>query len=114
MRNEDRGFAQNLRGALRDYARTVKPMPGINDDSALNTLVFQIIESIRRIRFVKEIAKRDISRERKNPSSDLFDPIRAAILERRAGNFEEACGLVFLFTHFGKNGVSGYRLLRDI
>lgn len=96
------------------YSAKVKDLPGIDDDAALNTLIFQIIESVRRIRFIKEIAKRDISKDRINPSSDLFDPIRAAILEERAGHFEEACWLVFLFTHFGKNLTSGYRLIRDI
>jgi hypothetical protein len=114
MNNEDRSHARNLRGALRNYSKDVQPMPGIDNDSALNAFIFQIIESVRRIRFVKEVAKRDISPQRKNPNCDLFDPIRAAMLDRRGGNFEEACWLVFIFTHFGKNGVSGFRLLRDI
>jgi hypothetical protein len=114
MRNEDRKLERQLLSELGKYSSKVKSLPGIEDDAALNTLVFQIIESVRRIRFIKEVAKRDISRERKNPKSELFDPIRAAILEKRAANFEEACWLVFLFTHFGKNLRSGYRLLRDV
>jgi len=99
---------------LRKYSAQVEELPGIDGDDALDTFVFQIIESIRRIRFVKEVAKREISLERMNPGNDLFDPIRAAILNLRAGDFEEACWLVFLFTHFGKNLRSGYRLLRDV
>jgi hypothetical protein len=114
MRNEDRKLEKHLLRELRKYSTRIETMPGIDDDSALKTFVFQIIESVRRIRFIKEIADRDISPERKNPNSELFDPIRAAILEKRAGNFEEACWLVFLFTHFGKNLTSGYRLLRDV
>ena len=114
MRNEDRKLAEHLFIELRKYSAHVEPLPGVEDDAALSTFIFQIIESVRRIRFIKEVSKRDISAERKNTASNLFDPIRAAMLEQRAGNFEEASWLVFLFTHFGKNLVSGYRLLRDV
>ena len=114
MRSEDRALAKQLFVDLRKYSAEVAALPGVDDDIALNTFIFQIIESVRRVRFVREVAKRDISPERGNPASELFDPIRAAILKQRAGNFEEACWLVFLFTHFGKNLRSGYRLLRDV
>ncbi|MFC5862511.1 hypothetical protein ACFPT7_09440 [Acidicapsa dinghuensis] len=114
MRTEDRALGKQLSTDLRRYSEEIERLPGIEDDAALNTFIFQVIESIRRIRFIEEVAKRDISSERRNPASELFDPIRAAILEKRAGNFEEACWLVFLFTHFGKNLRSGYRLLRDV
>jgi hypothetical protein len=73
-----------------------------------------LIESIRRIRFVHQVAERPIAESRKNPATEYFDPIRAAILYKRAGNIDEACWLVFLFVHFGKNAQSGYRLIADI
>lgn len=114
MRSDDRKLAKRLASRLRKYSTEERELPGVEDAAALNTLVFQIIESVRRIRFVKEVAKRNISAERKDPASELFDPIRAAMLHQQAGDFEEACWLVFLFTHFGKNLISGYRLLRDV
>jgi hypothetical protein len=49
-----------------------------------------------------------------DPRSDLFDPVRAAILRHRSGEAEEAGWLIFLFTHFGRNLTSGYRLIRDV
>jgi hypothetical protein len=49
-----------------------------------------------------------------DPRSDLFDPVRAAILKHRSGEAEEAAWLIFLFTHFGKNLFSGYQLVRDV
>ena len=114
MRRDDRKLAKRLASRLQKYPTEERELPGVEDAAALATLVFQIIESVRRIRFVKEVAKRNISPERKNPASELFDPIRAAMLHQQAGDFEEACWLVFLFTHFGKNLTSGYRLLRDV
>lgn len=114
MRSDDRKLSKRLASRLQKYSTEERELPGVEDAAALSTLVFQIIESVRRIRFVKEVAKRNISSERKNPASELFDPIRAAILHQQAGDFEEACWLVFLFTHFGKNLTSGYRLLRDV
>ena len=85
MRNEDRSLAQNLRRTLRDYSRNVLSMPGINDESSLNSFIFQIIESIRRIRFVKEMAERGISPERKNPNA-----MRSILYARRCWNGELA------------------------
>jgi hypothetical protein len=114
MRSDDRKLAKRLAARLQKYSTEKRQLLGVEDAAALNTLVFQMIESVRRIRFIKEVAIRNISVERKNPASDLFDPIRAAMLHQQAGDFEEACWLVFLFTHFGKNLTSGYRLLRDV
>jgi hypothetical protein len=114
MRTDDRALGKHLAAELRRYPARTEALHRIGDNASLNTFVFQVIESVRRIRFIKEIAKRDLSPERANPASELFDPIRAAILEKRAGHFEEACWFVFLFTHFGKSVTSGYRLLRDV
>jgi hypothetical protein len=63
---------------------------------------------------VSQVAARPISPYRLDPSSDLFDPVRASILKKRGGDFDEAGWLIFLFTHFGKNLKSGYQLIRDI
>jgi hypothetical protein len=114
MRAEDRRHGERIKRELRVFSRSVQRLPGIESPAALETLAFQIIESIRRIRYVSAIRDRPISLLRLDPSTELFDPIRAAILMRRADRFDEACWLVFLFTHFGKNLRSGYRLLRDV
>lgn len=114
MRAEDRRRGERIKRELRAYSQSVQPLPGIEPPAALETFTFQIIESIRRIRYVTAIGDRPISQSRLDPSTELFDPIRAAIFMRRADRFDEACWLVFLFTHFGKNLRSGYRLLRDV
>jgi hypothetical protein len=114
MRSEDRLLAKKIKRQLQTYSSTVRPLPGIDSSAALETFVFQIIESLRRIRYVREVAARPISPLRLDPQSELFDPIRAAILEYQRGNLDEAGWLIFLFTHFGKNLKSKYQLLRDV
>jgi hypothetical protein len=72
------------------------------------------MESIHRVRYIARIRQRDISDLRADPGSDLFDPIKAAILRARQGQHDEACWLVFLSVHFGKNLRSGWRYARDV
>ena len=114
MRKEDLIFARVTSKRLENYETTVHPLPGIEMDNARRTFVFQIVESVRRIRFVKEVASRPIAMSRMNPSTEYFDPVRAAILCKSTGDIEEAFWLVFLFVHFGKNSKSGYRLIADV
>ncbi|QIA64751.1 hypothetical protein GT360_12435 [Vibrio astriarenae] len=74
----------------------------------------QILDSIRRIEYVTVIGTREISILRANPYSDFFDPLRAAWLQSKKGNYDEACWLVFLATHFGKSKKTGWKLCQDI
>ncbi|MCY4583212.1 MAG: hypothetical protein OXE50_10525 [Chloroflexi bacterium] len=79
-----------------------------------DTFVEQIIESIRRIRYVDVIQRRPISNARTDPHTTLFDPIKAAVLFRRTGHIEEAFWMLFLFVHFGKHRNGGWRYIRDV
>lgn len=76
--------------------------------------VAQLVESCRRIQFIERIRARDMSPRRIDPSDDLFDPLRAAIVHQRSGNLDEAFWLVFLFVHFGKHPRGRWRYLRDV
>jgi hypothetical protein len=90
------------------------PLPGIADDQRRHVYVLQLVDSMRRVRYVSEIANRDVHADRGNPQSAMFDPVKAALLRNRAGDIEEACWLVFLFVHFGKHAKSGYRYAREV
>lgn len=114
MRKEDLIFAKTISKRLDAFDAKVHLLPGIEDQDARRTFIFQIVESVRRIRFVQEVSKRPIAESRKDPSSEYFDPVRAAILYKNAGQIDEASWLVFLFVHFGKNARSGYRLIADV
>lgn len=89
-------------------------LPGIATARSKKVFVAQIIDSIRRITFVIKICEGPVSKERADPTNDVFDPIKASIFHKRGGNIDEAFWLAFLAIHFGKAKDSGWRLVRDI
>ena len=99
---------------LAAFEGTHRPLPGISEVAARRTLVEQMVESVRRNEYIAVIRTRPCSELRLDPSSPMFDPIRAAVLSANAGDVDEAFWLTFLFVHFGKNMRSGYRLTRDV
>jgi hypothetical protein len=114
VRPRDLGRGQKFDELLRIFSQDRHRLPGVQLKANRAAFVEQIVESIRRIEFIKAISKRDISDLRADPSSDLFDPIKAAILHKRRGHTDEAFWLVFLSVHFGKHKRAGWRLARDV
>jgi hypothetical protein len=114
VRPRDRPHGRRLDELLRSFGRLKHPLPGIRSPANREVFLEQIVESIRRIKYIGTIDKRDISDLRANPSSDLFDPLKAAILHKRRGEIDEAFWLVFLSVHFGKHRRAGWRLVRDV
>lgn len=110
MRNRDIETAQRLETQLLNYSNEIKPLPGINFPENRETLVAQLIDSIRRIRYVEVLRQRRLSPLRGSANSAMFDPIKAAVVHCNNGNIEEASWLVFLAIHFGKSGVDGWAL----
>jgi hypothetical protein len=74
----------------------------------------QMVASLRRFDYSEIIRTRDISPDRADPNSPLFDPERAAVSHMRAGHTDEAFWLVFLVTHFGKHLTHRWQRLRDV
>lgn len=114
MRPRDRGLAQQLTASLCAFDREKRPLPGIRDAARREAFLEQLLESIHRVRFVGVIRGRRLSSLRAEPNDELFDPLKAAILQQRQGNTEEAFWLVFLFVHFGKHARAGWRYAREI
>jgi len=106
--------AQQLATTLRAFARERHSLPGIRARDNREAFLEQLIESIRRVEYIAVIQTRDISPLRADPSSDLFDPLKAAILRHRQGHIDEAFWLVLLSVYFGKNRRTGWRLARDV
>ena len=107
-------LAHRLSTALVSFAAPHIPLPGIAFDAARETLVMQMVASVRRLDYTGILLKRPIDPARADPTSDLFDPERAAILHMRAGRTDEAVWLILLATHFGKHSRHGWRMLRDV
>lgn len=114
MRPKDLTLAQNLDDGLRVYDKQMRSLPGIEALANRQAFLEQLVESIHRVKYVFVISTRDISDLRIDPSSDLFDPLKGALLCQRQGRIDEAFWLVFLSVLFGKHRHDGWRLARDI
>ena len=100
--------------ALSDFERLHGLLPGLSKSTWRKTLILQIISSVRRIEFVRQLQFKAISPARLDPSSSLFDPLKGAALLGRKGDLDEAVWLTFVGTHFGKHLVDGWRLAANV
>lgn len=114
MRPQDRELAQKLDAGLRTYEQIERRLPGIRARARRETLLEQLVESIRRVRYIAVLRTQEMSDRCMDPSDELFDPLKAAILSERQGNLDEAFWLVFLSVHFGKHSRAGWRYAREV
>jgi hypothetical protein len=103
-----------LANRLAKYEKTNGVLPGVRSKAARLTFLEQLIDSVRRVEYVKVIRDRDVSEVRVSPDSEGFDPLMAAIYWTRQGDLDDACWLVFLSIHSGKHRTEGWRLARDL
>ena len=92
-----------LDAKLIEFDADVEALLGIKSGTARAVLVEQMVESLRRIEFVHAVRDGKLDPRRADPSSELFDPVRAAAFRMRKGELDEAFWLIFLSTHFGKH-----------
>lgn len=114
MRPRDKALGTLLSDSLVSFDREVHPLPGLAASGRRSVLVEQMLESVHRVHYPRRLALRPHSLRRADPNDPLFDPLRAAIIHKNAGNIDEACWLVFLFVHFGKHSRGGWRYLREV
>jgi hypothetical protein len=106
--------ASELNQSFVDFSAKHRRLEGVVDFQARDTLVWQMIASLRRLDYTRAIKSRNISSDRIDPASNLFEPERAAALLARKGQRDEAIWLIFLATHFGQHGRHAWRMLRDV
>jgi hypothetical protein len=114
VKPRDRSLGQRLEDGLTLFERERRPLPGIANPARRRTLIEQMIESIHRRRYLSIICSRPLGPRVADPMDSSFDPFKAAIVNWRAGNVDEAFWLVFLFTHFGKHPRGGWRYAREV
>lgn len=114
MRAREHGLWAQLRNGIAICEQQHFPLPGVADAVRREVFLRQLVDSVRRVRYVSVVANRPIDADRADGLSPFFDPIRAAVLKRQSGDFDEACWLVFLFVHFGRHPISGYRYAREV
>lgn len=114
MRSGEALLYAQLEQGLERCHREAFLLPGVQQPIQRVVYLRQLVDSIRRVKFVSTISSRAIHQDRADPQSAMFDPIRGSILRKRIGDVTEACWLVFLFVHFGKHPSSGYRYVREV
>ena len=114
MREKDKDLADKLDTALLEYSEKERPLLGLEDQTRRNAFIEQLIESVRRVKYVSVIATRKLSIQNTDPCSDMFDPVKAAIVYKSQGRIKEAFWMVFLFTHFGRDKYGTWRYAKDV
>jgi hypothetical protein len=105
---------ERISAALEEYERGHEPLAGIAAAAARSVLIEQVIESERRNQYIQRLRSMNLSVSGADPHSLGFDPLKAAILQQRRGNFDEACWMVFLYVHFGKHLRAEWRYAREV
>jgi len=107
-------LGQHLATELRNYAAQARLLPGIQDPVCLGCLVKQILDSRRRVEFVKRLATKRHNPAVVDPNSSRFDPLKAAAFRSSQGDRNDAVWMVFLAVHFGKHSQDGWALARHV
>ncbi|QYJ67722.1 alpha-glutamyl/putrescinyl thymine pyrophosphorylase clade 3 protein [Flavobacterium litorale] len=112
QRVKDKSLYDTIKQKLVSYEG--RNLPGISAQANLDCFTWQIVDSIKRIKYVEVIRDREVSETCSDPQSTAFDPIKAASYYIKKGNIDEAFWLVFLATHFGKNKKSKWGLVKAV
>jgi hypothetical protein len=114
MRPGDSGLIKGIEDRLSSFNHEVRKIPGVRAEANRLCLARQILDSIRRVRYVTTISNRLVSQSITDPTLESFNPHKAAVWFKNEGNYDEAFWLVFLATHFGKHKRFGWNLIRSV
>lgn len=92
---------------------TGAPLVGMSSPTRKSILVAQLVDSIRRIDYLKAISARARSPSLYTPYSGSFQPLGGAAALHKAGRTDDAYWLVYLATHFGKHKIDGWNMTED-
>lgn len=114
LRPKDHALATALNAGLQSYEQHERPLPGIHDPAYRQSLLEQLVESVHRIQYFDAIRARPVIPAQLDPTTDSFDPFKAAMAHQGQGNIDEAFWLAFLAVHFGKNKKAGWQTAREV
>lgn len=105
---------EELVESLARYQIEIGQLPGLHLPGATDTLVRQMIASLRRIEYIRLLGGRNHDERKRNPNDPSFDPLAGAVIYRNEGNYDEAVWLTFLATQFGKHKFDGWKLCANV
>ena len=111
MKNNE--LYRDIETRLLQYKKAVS-LPGIIKPEVESNFIRQFIDSYKRIKFIEILKSKQIDSRRKDPNSDLYDPIQSAIIHFQEKNVNEAIWNILLYVHFGKAAKKGYGLLKAV
>lgn len=98
----------NLLDTFRGY-----PLVGLTIPIRKSVLIAQIIDSIRRIEYLRLTSARAKSASLYTPYTGSFQPFGGSAALLKSGRTDDAYWLVYLATHFGKHKTDGWNLTED-
>jgi hypothetical protein len=107
-------LALEIEKRLDNFNYSGLKLAGLRRQEERASLAWQVVDSICRVEWVYTISNKKVISEVVCQAGPAFDPLKAAVILNRKGNFDEACWLVFLAINFGKHKTSGWLLCREI
>jgi hypothetical protein len=89
------------------------PLVGLTTTIRKSVLIAQLIDSIRRIEYLRLTSARARSVSLYTPYSGTFQPFGGSAALHKAGRTDDAYWLVYLATHFGEHKTDGWNLTED-
>lgn len=114
IRKNYRHAAARIHAALQSFEAVYGTLPGIADPARREGLIDQIIDSEQRVAYFARLRSRALDPASTDPATSSFDPLRASVIHANRGAYDEAVWLVFLFVHFGRHRLAGWRYVRDV
>lgn len=114
MRRNYLADATRVDAAISLYEQGEGPLIGLAEPDAREAFIEQVVDSERRVQYFDLLQSRSVDPNSLNPGDAAFHPLKAAILHREAGDFDEACWLIYLYVHFGRHRKAGWRYVRDV
>jgi len=113
IRMKDLKRSNQLSGLLDAFSGAHYALAGLTSAEHKDVLIAQLVDSIRRIEYLRVTSVRARSASLYTPFSGSFQPLAGAAALDKAGHADEAYWLVYLATHFGKHKTDGWNLTED-
>jgi hypothetical protein len=112
-RIKDQKKSAEISDLLDSFSSERFGFPGLNSLERKSVLIAQLVDSIRRIEYLRMTSIRAKSASLYTPYSGSFQPLGGAAALHKAGRIDDAYWLVYLATHFGKHKTDGWNLTED-
>lgn len=113
-RDKNPGLTRKFVDLLKEFDSDIKPLIGLTNEDRMAVLIAQLIDSVRRLEYLRVKSMRARSDNLHTPYSGSFDAFGGAAKLYKAGQIDDAYWLVYLATHCGKHKLDGWSLTEDI